>query len=376
MTQKIMIIAGEASGDQRGAELVTAVLERNKNIAFFGVGGDEMRRAGVHIVIDYHQLLVMGFVEVVRHLPRIFKIMARVKELLRTERPDLLILVDYPGFNLRIAAYAKKLGIKVLFYISPQVWAWRQGRVKKIVKMVDHMAVVFPFEKKCYEGYAMPVTYVGHPLVAKTKKALAQQEARAALRLPNQLTIGLLPGSRYSTLERLLPILLESVERLASVFPTAQFVLAKAATISQDSLQAMLASSTIPLKIVDADALNVMSAADVIITVSGTATLEAALLNKPMVVIYHANPLSVWLARRLVKIPYVSLCNIVVGESVVTELLQENFTVDNLVCEVRKILEDRVYHETMISKLSLVNTILADVDTGERLSEIVFGLLY
>lgn len=377
MAKKIMICAGEASGDQRAAEVVLALKSKNKDFEFLGIGGDEMRAAGVNTLIDIHELAVMGFVEVIKHLPHLYRVMKRAKMILEQERPDVLVLVDYPGFNLRLAKAAKILGIKVLFYVSPQVWAWRQGRVKKIVKVVDHMAVIFPFEKKFYESYKMPVTYVGHSLVQKIKSVPSQREARKKLGLvDNDCVIALCPGSRYTEVESLLPAMLESALIILKEFPGTTFILPRASTIHREMLLKIIEDYSLEekVRVLDEDSLWAMSAADLVLVASGTATLEVALLRKPMVVIYKVNAFTAWLIRKMIRIPYISLCNIVAGEFVVKEFLQEAMTAENISAEVLRILSDETYRTNMILKLTRLSTALDDLNSAERVAHIVLDL--
>jgi lipid-A-disaccharide synthase len=379
MAHNIMIVAGEASGDQRGAEVVQALKQKDPTLSFFGIGGSDMRAAGVDTVIDIHELAVMGFFEVIKHLPHLINVMRRTKALLLHQKPDLLILVDYPGFNLRLAKFAKEHGVKVLFYISPQVWAWRQGRVKKIAQVVDHMAVIFPFEKKFYEQHAVPVTYVGHPLTEKIKLAPSQTQARSTLGLPaNVPVITLCPGSRYAELNSLLPIMLASAPVILAKMPNAVFIIAQASTIHNAELKKIITENKmgkITVQKITTDSLLAMSAADVIITASGTATLEAGLLNKPMVIVYKVSKATAFILKRMIKIPYISLANIVAGSGVVTELLQEQATAENIAQEALKLLEDSQHYAQVVEKLTVINRQLGDAQAPEAVASIALKLI-
>jgi lipid-A-disaccharide synthase len=373
--KKIMIVAGEASGDQRGAEVAVELLKLDPTLSLFGIGGKEMRAASVDTVADVEQLAVMGFIEPLKHLPRILKIFKQMKNLLATEKPDLLILVDYPGFNLRLAKVAKSLGIKVLFYISPQVWAWRQNRVKKIAKVVDHMAVLFPFEEKFYQAHHVPVTYVGHPLTQKIKNAPSQTEARQQLTIAdNQVVITLMPGSRHSEVEKLLPLMLQSAQQIAEQKANCQFVLALASTINRANIETQLNNFKLDVMISD-NSIIAVTAADAVITASGTATLETALLNKPMVIVYKVNKLSAAIAKRVIKIPHISLCNIVAEKGVVKEFLQENATADNITNEILQIINNESYHHTMLNDLKAINTKLGDMQAAENVARLAESML-
>ena len=374
--KNIMLVAGEASGDQRGAEVAQALLSRNPQLTLFGIGGTQMRTAGVKTTVDVNQLAVIGFFEIIKHLPRILKIFNNTKQLLKERQPDLLILIDYPGFNLRLAKIAKTLNIPVLFYISPQVWAWRAHRVKKIAQLVDHMAVIFPFEKQYYQQQNLAVTYVGHPLTEKLKQIPSINTARSILSLKTtDKVVTLLPGSRTSEIERLLPIMLDAVSKLATQHPELKFLLAKAATIDIKKINTLFGSSTATIQIINNDTYTAISAADVVLTASGTATLETALLNKPMVVIYRMNRLTAAMLKRLLKIPYVSLCNIVAGKQVVVELLQKEANSENINKEILLILNDQDYCKQMKSNLKLIKEKLGDFDAAVNVAQIALQML-
>jgi lipid-A-disaccharide synthase len=374
LPKNIMIVAGEASGDQRGAEVAVALLARDPGLKLFGIGGEHMRAAGVETLVDVSELAVMGFAEVIIHLPCIMKIFKLAKKLLTDRKPDLLILVDYPGFNLRLAKVAKQIGIKVLFYISPQVWAWRQHRVKKIAQAIDHMAVIFPFEKQFYQDHAVPVTYVGHPLSQKLQNKISAETARAELNIePQQKMIALLPGSREGEINRILPELIKATELISAQIPNCIFYLALASTINSDKINNAIKHSKI--KIERNKTYQIISAADVVITASGTATLETALFNKPMVIVYKVSSLTALIVRKMIKIPYVSLCNIVAGEQVVVELLQNDATAKNISQETLKILNDDVYRNHMKAKLRSINAKLGNFDAADNVAQIALSML-
>lgn len=371
----IMIVAGEASGDQRGAEVADELLRSNPNLTLFGIGGTHMRAAGVNTVVDVQELAVMGFIEPLKHLPRILQIFKQMKKMLQQEQPGLLILVDYPGFNLRLAKVAKQLGIKVLFYISPQVWAWRQKRVKRIASVVDHMAVIFPFEEKFYQGHNVPVTYVGHPLTQKLKFAPSMLKAREKLQLSEQKkVVCLMPGSRLSEVEKLLPIMLQSASKIKAAVDNTQFILALASTIETSQISSLLKASNLDIQICN-DSQYAVSAADTVITASGTATLETALLNKPMVIVYKVSKLTAMIAKRLIKIPSISLCNIVAEKVVVKEFLQENATAENISLEIIKILKDAAYRQKMVNQLVEINAKLGDEQAARNVANVALSML-
>ncbi len=375
-TKNIMLVAGEASGDHRGAEVAVALLKKNPQLNLYGVGGDEMRQAGVTTIFDVSDLAVMGFVEPLMHLPKLLKIFRTLKTDLQRNKPSLLILIDYPGFNLRLAKAAKEIGIKVLFYISPQVWAWRQGRVKKIASVVDHMAVIFPFEEKFYQEHNVDVTYVGHPLSQTLPHEISKQEACQKLQLDEDLDyITLLPGSRTSEVERLLPEMLHATKLLHKQFPKLYFLLVVASTIPFEKIKQRVAEEHDYVQLVQKEAYQAIAASDLVITASGTATLETALLNRPMVIVYKVNRFTGWLAKKLIKIPYVSLCNIVAGKKIMPELLQEQATVENITNEVSMILKDKNNLQNLKDELSVVRANLGQLEAANNVAKVALDML-
>lgn len=325
--RQIFIVAGEASGDAHAARLVAALKQHAPHLYVGGIGGDAMRAAGADIVQDFADLAVMGLFEVLKSYPRIKAIFNQTVSRLKRDQPDLLILVDYPGFNLKLAKQAKKLGIPVLYYISPKVWAWRAGRVKQIQQTVDHMAVLFPFEVPIYEQAGVPVTCVGHPLVDAVKTDLDNAAAKAKFKLdPQHRVIGLFPGSRRSEINALLPVMLAAAERVQQRHFDVSVVLPLAPGISLDYIQSYTDKSRLPIQVVPGDFYDLIKACDAVVAASGTVTLEIALLGTPHLIAYKVSPWSYRILKLLVKIPYVGLCNIVSGEPLITELLQDEVT--------------------------------------------------
>ena len=359
--KRVMLVAGEASGDLHAAKLVAGVLAKRSDIQFFGIGGNEMRKAGVDILVDSADLAVVGLFEVLAHRKVIFGALNKMQELLRTDPPDLLILTDYPDFNLRLAQTASQLGIKVLYYISPQVWAWREGRVKTIRERVDMMAVVFPFEEKFYEKHQVPARYVGHPLTDEVSASAERDSLLQEFGLNSaNKTVGLFPGSRQSEIRRLLPIILKSAQQLKQHHPELQFLLPIASTLGADDIQPYLLDyKELDIKMISDRSYDVMEACDAIITVSGTVTLEIALLGKPMVIINKLAWLSYHIVKRLFKLEYIGLCNIVANECLVPELVQYDARPDNIAMEIEKMLYDEPYQQEIRQKLSRIKSILA-----------------
>ena len=329
--RRIVIVAGEASGDAHAGRMIAALKSKRPEIAVSGIGGDALRQAGAEIFTDFRELAVMGLVEVLKRYREIKSVFNDLVERLRRDKPDLLILVDYPGFNLKLAKQAHKLGIPVLYYISPKVWAWRPGRIKTIRRYVDHMAVLFPFEQTLYQDAAVPVTCVGHPLVDAVKSALSPQQAKTQIGLdPAHRVLGLFPGSRRSEVENLLPVMLQAAEKIQQRHFDLEVVLPLAPGLDADLIEPLLKQSSARVQVVSGDFYDVVRSCDAIVAASGTVTLEIALMGVPHLITYRVAPMSYRILKRLVKIPYVGLCNIVTGDNIVTELLQDEVTVENL----------------------------------------------
>jgi len=353
--RKIMIVAGEASGDIYGADLAREALKLDPSLHFFGIGGARMREAGVDTLVDSADMAVVGLVEVLKHFDVISGAFLKLKRILFSGRPDLLILIDYPGFNLRLAKAARKAGVKVLYYISPQIWAWRQGRVRKIARLVDHMAVILPFEAPFYERAGVPVSFVGHPMIDLVKVSGGRDEAAAGFGLdPGRKIVGLFPGSRRNEIERLLPVIVGAAVLLKQRFPDIQFALPLASTLRHEDIAPQLAAAGLEVAITRERIHDLIRACDAVISVSGTVTLEIALVGTPMVIIYKLSPLTYQLAKRLVKVNNIGLCNIVGGETVVKELIQAEANPAMVADEIGAILTDAGYAGSIREKLAAI----------------------
>jgi lipid-A-disaccharide synthase len=376
MPNRIMIVAGEASGDLHGANLVRALREQAPELSFCGMGGTEMAGQGVEILYDAAKMAVVGLFEVLAHLRDIRTAMNTLEERLRRERPDLLVLIDYPDFNLILAGKAKKLGIPVFYYISPQVWAWRSGRVRKIGKRVDRMAVILPFEEEFYGRYGMRVDFVGHPLMDSVKTSASRHEVLARHGIGAEATvIGVLPGSRRKEIATLLPVFLEAARLLASEVPQPVFLLPLAPTLSRADLERHgLAKSPLDLRVISEDRYELMAACQGAMTASGTATLELAILGVPMVVCYRMSPLTHFLGKRLIKVEFASLVNLVAGRSVVPELLQDKLTPEALSSEMREMIQPE-RHAAMCGDLAAVRDKLGEAGASGRTAGKVLELI-
>jgi len=359
---EILIVAGEASGDLHAAHIVRGVRERRPDVRFYGIGGKDMRAAGAEILIDSAELAVVGLWEVLAHRKTIFGALERMQRLLQERRPDLLLLTDYPDFNLRLAKTAKALGIPVLYYISPQVWAWREGRVKTIRERVDMMAVVFPFEADFYRRHGVPVRYVGHPLITEERPL---EQARSAIRESFGLgdgdrVLGLYPGSRRSEIRRLLPVILQTARRVRERLPQVRFLLPLASTLSETDLEPWQAAiRDLDIPVIRSRTREVTAACDAIVTVSGTVTLEIALAETPMVIINKLAWLTWQIVRRMVKLEHVGLCNIVAGERLVPERLQHEATAEHITADLLPMLEDENVNRKYRQRLARVRDILS-----------------
>jgi len=375
-SRRIMIVAGEASGDIYGADLVREAHRLDPELHFNGIGGQRMREAGVQTLVDSADMAVVGLVEVLKHFDVISSAFRKLKKILREDPPALLILIDYPGFNLRLAKVARRAGVKVLYYISPQIWAWRQGRVKKIARLVDHMAVILPFEAAFYEQAGLPVTFVGHPLLDMVQVSLNREEAAASFGLdPSRKIVGLFPGSRNNEIERLLPVIIESARVLEKQLPGIQFVVPIASTLNQDDLAPPFLSAGIDVTFTHERIHDLIRACDAVISVSGTVTLEVALIGTPMVIIYKLSPLTYMLAKRLVKIEHIGLCNIIAGETVVRELIQHEANPDMISAEIGKILGNLQYADEIKQKLSSVRSRLKSGGASANVARLALSMM-
>lgn len=374
ITKHILISVGEASGDMHAANLVQAVKAITPNTHFYGMGASLMQSADVDIIVDANELSIVGGLEIITKFAKIRQAFRIMQDALLHNKPDLLILIDYPGFNLRLAKFAKKAGVKVLYYISPKIWAWNQGRVEIVKKYVDMMAVIFPFEVEFYKKFGVPATFVGNPLLEMVKPKLTRDAAKQAFNLdPNYKTIGLFPGSRKSEIKYLLPIMLKAAELLKKQNPNLQFLLPQANSITLDDLQPYLQSNSIEIRIIKDQNYDVMQVCDAIIATSGTATLEIAIMAIPQVIIYKKSWLEYQIARHLIKIPYIGLCNILADKKIVQEFLQYDVTPENIATEIAKILTNASYREEMIANLNQTKKLL-ESDKQENIAELVMQL--
>lgn len=354
MKKRVLILSGEASGDLHGARLVEAVTSLDPNVHFYGMGGAHLAQAGVEIVVDSTQLAVVGLVEILSHFKPLWAAWKKIRNLIKHNPPDLLVLIDYPGFNLQMARLAKKHNVKVLYYISPQVWAWKKGRVKTIRRCVDKMLVIFPFEEKFYHQHQVNAEFVGHPLVDSIQPSLSKEQACTAFNLrPNQRVVGLLPGSRKGEIQRLMPVMMQAAAQLKKQHPDLVFLLPLAVSLTPEDIAPYL-DPNLPVQIIQDQFNNVVQLCDAAIVASGTATLQTALLGTPLVVIYKTTASTYFLAKRVIKIPFISLCNIVAEKLVVKELIQHHANAEAISNEVNQLLLNEQYTTVMRQNLNAI----------------------
>ena len=372
----IMFSAGESSGDQHAANMFLELKKHQPDIKGFGMGGAKMALAGIDIRYDSGSIGVIGVVEVLKHYGEIRRALKLIQQLVSTERPDLLVCVDYKEFNLKLARFAKQCGVKVLFYVSPQVWAWRPGRVKTYGKAIDMMAVIFPFETTYYDAENVPVRYVGHPSVDKVHPQRSRLEDMAIFNLDEgNPVIGLLPGSRANEINRLLPIMLAAAEILQARIPGIQFMLPQADSISDELLENYMDRSPVKMTVIKNQPYDVIQCCDVVMTTSGTATIEIALLTVPMVITYKLAALTYWLGRWLVNTPFIGLPNIILGKGFIKELIQYEATSENLAEEIERILTDKFYADQMRDNLNQVKQQLGQGGGSKNMAELALEIM-
>ena len=374
----ILIVAGEASGDLHGAALVRALIKMDQAVIIRGIGGRKMEEAGVDIIAHSSDLAVVGLTEVFSKLKKISRAHGDMRSLLKNSRPDLLILIDFPDFNISLARTASRCRVPVLYYISPQVWAWRRGRVKKIARRVDKMAVILPFEKEFYlkSGAHIDVEYVGHPVMDAIPENLDREIISRELGLGNgRPVLGLLPGSRTDEIKNLMPSMIGAAEILSSRYPGLQCVLPLAQTISPDLIRSFTDRTYLKVIVSQRDIYSVLRACDLALVASGTATLETALMGVPMIVAYRVSPLSFAIGKMVIDVPYVSIVNLIAGEEIVPEVLQDAVTPGVLAEKASMILDNDAYRKDMIIKLGKIRESMGQRGASDRTALIAFNMI-
>ncbi|MBI5504914.1 MAG: lipid-A-disaccharide synthase [Deltaproteobacteria bacterium] len=370
----VLMVAGEASGDAQGARLAAALLRADRALRLYGVGGPLMRRAGVETFVDIGELGVMGFAELGRGLGRALRLLRTVRAQLRgPARPDLFVPIDFPDFNLPLCRSAKRAGVPVFYYVSPQVWAWRRGRIRTIERAVDRMVVLFPFEAELYRGRGIDARFVGHPLAEDVRATCSPEQTRARYGLSDDRpVVVLLPGSRRREVETLLPAMLEAAARFGEA---AQVAVAEAASLPQGLVPDLLGRSApsfagAAVAVARDDTYNLVAAADVALVTSGTATVECALLGCPMVVVYRMSPMSYALVRRLVKVPFIAMPNLLLGRRAVPELVQHEACPARMAEEVSRFLAEPEYRQRTVAALADVAAMLLRPGAATRAAEL------
>ncbi len=373
----VIIIAGEASGDMHAACLVDEIKKRDPHITFSGLGGAKMQQSGVELYEDLTRLAVIGFIEVLKHYTKIKEIFTMILRKVYETKADAVILVDYPGFNLRLAKELKTMNVKVIYYISPQVWAWKPDRVKTVKACTDKMLVLFDFEKDFYARHHLCVDFVGHPLVDAVGVTSSRENILRSFALsPDRLTVGMLPGSRQKEIETLLPVMLDAAAILKKENPDTQFILVKASTVSARSIGKFLKNASIQPKIISDNINDGIYACDICMVASGTATLQTAILNKPMVVIYKISLLTWAMAKLMIKIPYIGLVNVVAGKKIVPECIQFEATGKNIAAELKDIYTDKDRMSQIKTELAKVKRALGPPGASQRAAAKVLEVIH
>ncbi len=380
MSSKIMIITGEASGDLHGANLVRSLHSKNPDLQFCGMGGEELASLGVEILYDAAKVSVVGVFEIFSHLKDIWLAQRVLRRRLIQDPPDLLILIDLPDFNLMLAKKAKKLGIPVFYYISPQLWAWRSGRVKTMKARVDKIGVILPFEEEFFCKRGVEAEYVGHPLLDTVKVGATREQFFERHEIPGDtLCIGLFPGSRKREVSSLLPIFLSAAESLQKKVPEKiVFFIPKASTIDNQEFAAAglrRYQQHLDIRIIEEDRYSMMAACDVVVTASGTVTLELAILEVPMIVVYKLAPLTYQLGKRLVKVEFFSLVNLIAGYAAVPELLQHEVTAEKIAGELLAITTTSARKQKMKQALKEVRAKLGESGASDKAATVALQML-
>lgn len=373
--KQIMLVVGEASGDAYGAQLVEALHRRDGSLRIYGVAGEQLRRTRFDALFSVDKLTGMGLIELFGNLGNLWRAYSILKRALRERRPDLLVLIDFPDFNLRLARLAKALGIPVLYYVSPQIWAWRRGRVRQIARWVDRMAVIFPFEAPFYERHGVNVSFVGHPLLESVRATSDRAQMLGNIGLdPDKLAVALLPGSRHGEVSRHAPVMARAAALLARD-RNVQFFCVCASTIDADDVAAQLASSRLRIPVVHNDRYSAIHSADLVWAASGTVTLEAALLGRPMIIIYRLSPLTYLIARLLVRVEHIGMANLIAGERVVPELIQGEATPERVAAESRPLLDSAETRAAVREKLLGLRERLGGPGAADRVADLALGMM-
>ncbi|MBM7622927.1 lipid-A-disaccharide synthase [Sporohalobacter salinus] len=368
----VLVVAGEASGDLHAAHVIKEMKKLHSELNFIGLGGDKMAEAGVDIIFDPTELSTIGFVEALKHLRLMYKVLNQLEEVIKEYKPDVALLVDYSGFNLKVAKLTNKYEVPTVNYFAPSAWVWGKWRAKKMARRQAKIASVFPMEAEVYREAGAEVNFVGHPLLDIVEPELTSEELACRLNINSDSeVIGILPGSRKQEIEKLLPSMLEAAEIIAAKRKKVEFVLPVAETVSQQLVERIINNYQVEIKLISGYSYAVMELARLLLVTSGTATLEAACLNTPMVITYRTSLLTWWLGKLLVKIPYVGLPNIIMDREVVPEQLQEDVSGDKIAKSSLEILNSDNYYQQIKQDLSQVVTKLGNEGATQRVAQMV-----
>ena len=366
-----MVSCGEASGDLYAAALASELARIDPGSRVVGLGGEQFRASGAHLLADYRGLTVTGLTEALSVLPRSLLTYRSLVRRARTDRPDVFVAIDFPDFNFRLAAAMRRLGIPIVYYVCPQVWAWRRSRLRTLRRLVDQALVIFPFEEAIYREQAIPVTFVGHPLLDLARATASRAEFLATLHLdPRKPTVALLPGSRPNEVRALAPVLAGAMPLIAAGVRDVQFLVARASWLAQDLFAPLLDVRT-PPTIVESQADNVIAASDVVLTCSGTATVQAAIHERPMVIMYRLSPLTYRLGKPFVHVDTYGMANLVAGERIVPELIQDDLSAERVAAEAIGFLTDPARHARTVAAVRLVKQRLGEPGATARAARLI-----
>lgn len=373
---RILLSCGEASGDLYAGALVEALRRREPDIEVFGLGGERFAAAGGRLVEDFHGLSVTGLTEALSVIPRSLRTLRKLRNAAKAQQPHVAVLIDYPDFNFSLMRRLKKMGIPVVYYISPQLWAWRAGRIKPMKRGATRVLPIFPFEAAIYERQKIDVRFVGHPLIDLAKPRLSREAFLKKLNLdPAKPVLALLPGSRTNELARLAQVIAEAVPKIAARVPGVQFVIARAPNLD-DGLFEPFGLSGVTLRIADTQTDDVLNACDAVVTASGTATVQAALHGKPMVVIYKLSPMTYRLGIRMARVDKYAMVNLIAGDRIVVELIQDACTADAVADEAVRLLNDQDYRARMIAALEDVKRQLGGPGASDRAADAILDVVH
>ena len=371
MQNKVLIIAGEASGDKYAANIAKELKKKMHSVEIFAIGGERVKNEGVELIEDMKTLTVVGLSEVIKHLPKVLSVLGKIKKFIKKKSPDFVILIDYPDFNFKVAKFAYEKSIPVFYFVSPQIWAWRRGRVNFIKKYVKKLFVIFPFEEGFYKRFGIDVKFVGHPL---TEQIATYKNEQNEIFSSEKYIIALLPGSRNSEIKKLLEPMLDAAILIKNKIREIEFLLPVANSLNYEKMESFIFSKAPFVKTFKGDTYNVINSADLVISASGTATLEAALFGKPVIIVYKVSWISYIIGRLMIKVPFIGMPNLLLGKCYNPELIQKNATAENIFKETVKFIENKVKYNLTSQKNKLlfkklhrkntfeetVNTILSD----------------